>query len=172
MQDPRPGRRPQVQGLFLPLIFLKRLSNVFADEVAALGEQFGDAETAMALVEADHSLVRFYIPPKSRWSTLAQRSRVGLGEALTDAVRAVARENPQLAGVIDVNGFNATTAGQRIISDDHLHELVQVLNQHRLGLHDVEPDILGRAYEYLLRKFTEGQGQSASEFYTPRMVGC
>jgi type I restriction enzyme M protein len=37
-------------------------------------------------------------------------------------------------------------------------------------LHDVEPDILGRAYEYLLRKFAEGQGQSAGEFYTPREV--
>ncbi|MDF1501275.1 MAG: N-6 DNA methylase, partial [Anaerolineales bacterium] len=46
-----------------------------------------------------------------------------------------------------------------------------VLNKYRLGLRDVEPDILGRAYEYLLRKFAEGQGQSAGEFYTPRMVG-
>lgn len=42
--------------------------------------------------------------------------------------------------------------------------------QHRLGPEDVEPDILGRAYEYLLRKFAEGQGQSAGEFYTPREV--
>src|SRR5207247_346342 len=39
-----------------------------------------------------------------------------------------------------------------------------------LGIDDVEPDILGRAYEYLLRKFAEGQGQSAGEFYTPREV--
>ena len=43
-----------------------------------------------------------------------------------------------------------------------------MLNKHRLGLDDVEPDILGRAYEYLLRKFAEGQGQSAGEFFTPR----
>jgi type I restriction enzyme M protein len=45
-----------------------------------------------------------------------------------------------------------------------------VLSRHRLGLQDVEPDILGRAYEYLLRKFAEGQGQSAGEFYTPGEV--
>ncbi len=162
---------PKYKDYILPLIFLKRLSNVFADEVEALGKNLGDAEMAQRFVEADHSLVRFYIPPKSRWSHLAKLSTVGLGEALTDAVRGVSRENPRLAGVIDVTDFNATTAGQRIISDEHLHELVQVLNQHRLGLHDVEPDILGRAYEYLLRKFAEGQGQSAGEFYTPRMVG-
>jgi type I restriction enzyme M protein len=166
-----PVDAPKYKDYILPLIFLKRLSNVFADEVDGLGEQFGDEATAQELVEADHSLVRFYIPPKSRWAHLAQLSAAGLGEALTDAVRCVSRENPRLAGVIDVTDFNATTAGQRIVGDEHLHALMQVLNRHRLGLHDVEPDILGRAYEYLLRKFAEGQGQSAGEFYTPRMVG-
>jgi len=166
-----PVDAPKYKDYILPLIFLKRLSNVFADEVQGLGEEYEDADVAQQLVEADHSLVRFYIPPKARWSYLAQLSPVGLGESLTDAVRAVSRENPRLAGVIDVTDYNATTAGQRIVSDQHLHELVQVLNKHRLGLHDVEPDILGRAYEYLLRKFAEGQGQSAGEFYTPRMVG-
>jgi type I restriction enzyme M protein len=149
---------PKYKDYILPLIFLKRLSNVFTDEIQALGDQFGDAETAQHIVDRDHSLVRFYIPPHARWSYLARQSVAGLGETLTDAVRVVSRENPRLAGVIDVTDFNATTAGQRIISDDHLHELVQVLNQYRLGLHDVEPDILGRAYEYLIRKFAEGQG--------------
>jgi len=166
-----PVDAPKYKDYILPLIFLKRLSNVFADEVQGLGEEYGDVDVAQQLVEADHSLVRFYIPPNARWSYLAQLSPVGLGESLTDAVRAVSRENPRLAGVIDVTDYNATTAGQRIVSDPHLHELVQVLNKHRLGLRDVEPDILGRAYEYLLRKFAEGQGQSAGEFYTPRMVG-
>jgi type I restriction enzyme M protein len=82
----------------------------------------------------------------------------------------VSRENPRLGGVIDVTDFNATQAGQRILDDDRLQALVQKLGEYRLGLDDVEPDILGRAYEYLLRKFAEGQGQSAGEFYTPREV--
>ncbi len=58
------------------------------------------------------------------------------------------------------------------MDDGRLVSLVQVLSNpnYRLGLEDVEPDILGRAYEYLLRKFAEGQGQSAGEFYTPREV--
>jgi type I restriction enzyme M protein len=72
--------------------------------------------------------------------------------------------------VIDVTDFNATQAGQRILDDDRLQALVQKLGEYRLGLNDVEPDILGRAYEYLIRKFAEGQGQSAGEFYTPREV--
>jgi type I restriction enzyme M protein len=48
--------------------------------------------------------------------------------------------------------------------------LIDILNRHKLGLKDVEADILGRAYEYLLRKFAEGSGQSAGEFYTPKEV--
>jgi len=56
------------------------------------------------------------------------------------------------------------------VPDEYLAKLIDVLSRHRLGLRDVEPDILGRAYEYLLRKFAEGQGQSAGEFYTPREV--
>ena len=165
-----PVDAPKYKDYILPLIFLKRLSDVFDDEVRGLGEEYGNPGVAEQLVETDHNLVRFYVPPGSRWPHIAKIT-TGLGEALTDAVRAISRENPRLAGVIDVTDFNATTAGQRILADEPLRELVQVLNQHELGLDDVEPDILGRAYEYLLRKFAEGQGQSAGEFYTPRMVG-
>jgi len=162
---------PKFKDYILPLIFLKRLSDVFDDEVAHLAHDFGDVETAKKLVEQDHKLVRFYLPENARWSKIAAAT-TGLGPFLTDAVRAVARENPKLSGVIDVTDFNATAAGQRIVDDARLAALVQVLNKpdYRLGLDDVEPDILGRAYEYLLRKFAEGQGQSAGEFLTPREV--
>jgi type I restriction enzyme M protein len=157
-----PVDAPKYKDYILPLIFLKRLSDVFDDELADLGK-------TAKFVDEDHSLVRFYIPRKARWANL-QKQTTGLGEHLTDAVRAIARENPRLNGVIDVKDFNETAAGQRILNDDQLRALVQLLSRHRLGLRDVEPDILGRAYEYLIRKFAEGQGQSAGEFYTPREV--
>jgi len=160
---------PKFKDYILPLIFLKRLSDVFEDEVAQLAHEFGDAKTAMRMVEQEHQLVRFYLPPETRWGAIRQRT-TGLGQYLTDVVRSVARENPRLQGVIDVVDFNTTAAGQRIIDDVPLARLVDVLSKHRLGLNDVESDILGRAYEYLLRKFAEGQGQSAGEFYTPREV--
>lgn len=164
-----PVDAPKFKDYILPLVFLKRLSDVFEDEVTQLGEELGGREQAENLVEQDHKLVRFYIPPEARWPAIA-RVTTGLGQYLTDAVRAVARENPKLQGVIDLVDFNATAAGQRILGDEPLAALVQVLKRHRLGLWDVEPDIFGRAYEYLLRKFAEGQGQSAGEFYTPREV--
>ncbi|MGQ9735394.1 MAG: N-6 DNA methylase [Thermaceae bacterium] len=165
-----PVDAPKFKDYILPLIFLKRLSDVFEDEMERLGEELGDKEEAEWLVEQDPKMVRFYIPPQARWENIREQ-RQGLGAYLTDAVRAVARENPKLHGVIDVVDFNATAAGHRIVDDGRLAQLVDILSRHRLGLEDVEPDILGRAYEYLLRKFAEGQGQSAGEFYTPREVG-
>ena len=161
------------------MIFLKRLSDVFEDELQRLAEEYGDADLARQIVEDERAQriiaegrgsVRFYIPEEARWDRIRNHGQTGLGQYLTDAVRAVARENPRLQGVIDLADFNATAAGQRIVPDEYLANLIDVLSRHRLGLHDVEPDILGRAYEYLLRKFAEGQGQSAGEFYTPREV--
>jgi hypothetical protein len=164
-QSRGPLDAPKYKDHILPLVFLKRPSDVFDDEVAHLAQEFGDRKTAARLIDQDHKLVRFFIPEKARWSFVAGQT-TGLGELLTDAVRAVARENPRLSGVIDGTAFNAMAAGQRIVADGRLAALVQVLNNpaYRLGMDDVGPDILGRAYEYLLRKFAQGQGQSAGEW--------
>src|SRR3990172_8492355 len=69
---------PKFKDYILPLIFLKRLSDVFAGEVAHLGQEFGDPKTAARLVEGDHKLVRFYIPEGARWPAIAQKT-TGLG---------------------------------------------------------------------------------------------
>ncbi len=154
----------------IPLVFYKRLCDVFEDETKKLAKDFGSEENAKKLISQDRKLVRFYIPDDCLWESI-RKITTGIGEKLTDALRKIAKENPKLHGVIDIVDFNATQAGQRIITDEHIHELMQILSEHRLGLEDVEPDILGRAYEYLLKKFAEGSGQSAGEFYTPREVG-
>lgn len=164
-----PVEASKYKDYILPLIFIKRLSDVFNDEMEKLVEEYGDREITEEIVAEDHEYVRVYIPPEYRWEKLKQKS-TGIGEFLTDMVRALARENNRLEGVINTVDFNATTSGQRIISDGALKNLVDVLSKHRLGLNDVEPDIIGRAYEYLIRKFVEGSGQSAGEFYTPREV--
>jgi type I restriction enzyme M protein len=160
---------PKYKDYILPLIFLKRLSDVFDDEMRKLDAAYGSRKTVEDILSEDHTLVRFYLPPDYRWEKVAKKS-TDLGEFITDTMRSIARENLKLQGAIDIVDFNATAAGQRIITDDTLKLLVNVLGRHRLGLADVEPDIIGRAYEYLLRKFAEGSGQSAGEFYTPREV--
>ena len=170
---------PKFKDYILPLIFLKRLSDVFDDEMARLAEEYGSREVAEQIVEEERARgiiasgggsVRFYLPQETRWENIRNHGAAGLGQYLTDVTRSLARENPRLSGVFDMVDFNATAEGQRIMPDEYLARLIDILSRHRLGLHDVEPDILGRAYEYLLRKFAEGQGQSAGEFYTPREV--
>ena len=172
---------PKFKDFILPLIFYKRLSDVFDDEFAKQIAEFGDEESAREIIAADHEdalkkgrnpIVRFYIPQQYGWETLRNQPADGhLGEFVTKAMREVARLNPRLEGVLNVKDFNETQSGQRTLDEDRLEALIEVLSRYRLGLQDTEPDILGRAYEYLLRKFAEGQGQSAGEFYTPKEVG-
>jgi type I restriction enzyme M protein len=161
---------PKFKDYILPLIFVKRLSDVFDDEIERLTLKFGDRATALELVQEDHSLVRFYIPPPASWTEIRNLT-TSVGQRLTQVIRAITKDNPSLEGVIDIVDFNATVSGQRIVEDERLKSLIEKLSRERLGLRDVEPDILGRAYEYLLRKFAEGQGQSAGEFFTPKEVG-
>lgn len=180
---------PKFKDYLLPLLFIKRLSDVFDDEIARLVEQFGDRDAALQIIERDAEstgeqkrLVRFYIPPEARWAVVSGRTAFkwpksqkpqSLGEQLTKTVRAIVRHNPSLAGVIDLVDFAEQRNGEREISDGALKRVIETFSdpRYRLGLADVEPDFLGRAYEYLLRKFAEGQGQSAGEFFTPTEVG-
>src|SRR5947199_976429 len=172
---------PKCKDFILPLIFYKRLSDVFDDEFAEYVEEYGDEEVAHEIIQADHEdalkngrnpIVRFYVPGEYRWQAIRNHPTDGkLGEFVTEAMRKIADLNPDLQGVLDVKDYNERQSGERTLDDDRLSALIEVISRHRLGLRNTEPDIIGRAYEYLLRKFAEGQGQSAGEFYTPKEVG-
>ncbi|MCA9439634.1 MAG: SAM-dependent DNA methyltransferase, partial [Candidatus Omnitrophica bacterium] len=161
----------------LPLIFTKRLCDVFDDELDRIAEKVGSRKKAIQLVGKDPNLVRFYLPlipedpEQPVWSVIRKLSD-RIGEQLTTHLRAIAKENPLLQGIIDRVDFNATTHGQRDLDDDRLSNLIEAISTKRLGLEDVEADIIGQSYEYLIRKFAEGSGQSAGEFYTPPAVAA
>ncbi len=171
---------PKFKDFILPLVFYKRLSDVFDDEFAAQVADYGDEAIAREILEQDHTdavkscrspVIRFYVPEEFAWAKLRNHPTDGLlGQFVTDAMRDVARRNPDLQGVLDIKDYNERQSGQRSLEDDRLAGLIEVISRHRLGLTNTEPDILGRAYEYLLRKFAESQGQSAGEFYTPKEV--
>src|SRR5438067_2984057 len=166
---------PKFKDFILPLIFTKRLCDVFDDELNRIAVEVGSRAKAFKLVEKDRKLVRFYLPLKPQdpgepvWSVI--RKLTGkIGESLTTYLHDIAKANPALEGIIDRMDFNATTHGQRDIDDDRLSNLIERVSEKRLGLKDVEADIIGRSYEYLIRKFAEGSGQSAGEFFTPPEV--
>src|SRR2546430_9455792 len=82
----------------LPLLFLKRLSDVFDDEIDRLAEEYGDRDTALEIAEGDHSLLRFYLPHEARWAVINSRETLDLprkdqpqdiGQDLTTVSRAL-----------------------------------------------------------------------------------
>ena len=171
---------PKYKDFILPLIFYKRLSDVFDDEFVACEEKFGGKKLARAFIEVDHQdalknnrqpIVRYYIPQEYSWEKIRFHPKDNLGEFVTTAVREVTKFNPGLSGTLTLKDYNEKQENQRVLDDDRLHDLIEVISRHRLGLKNTNADVLGEAYEYLLRKFAEGQGQSAGEFLTPSEVG-
>lgn len=119
---------PKFKDYILPLVFLKRLSDVFDDEVGRLAREIGSTrERALELAQGDHKVVWFFIPAEAQWDAVSKKT-TDVGEYLTDAVRAVARENPKLQGVIDVRDFNETAAGQRMVLEEgHVGQISALL---------------------------------------------
>jgi type I restriction enzyme M protein len=138
---------PKYKDYILPLIFTKRLCDVFDDELNRIAKEVGSRKKAFQLAKADHKLVRFYLPlipddpEQPVWSVIRKVSD-NIGEQVTTHMRSIARENPLLQGIIDRVDFNATTHGQRDIDDDRLSNLIEAINTKRLGLDDVEADII------------------------------
>jgi len=94
---------PKYKDYILPLVFVKRLSDVFEDELQKLTKEFGSEETAWELVAKDHSLVRFYIPREVTWPELRKKTR-NIGQEFTDAIRAIAKENKKMKN-LEINDF-------------------------------------------------------------------
>lgn len=101
---------PKFKDFILPLIFLKRLSDVFEDEIERLAEELGDEKVALQVVEDDRTMVGFYMPLAARWPEVRQKT-TDLGEHFTDAVRVVARENVKLQGIVFMQDLNAKNCG-------------------------------------------------------------
>jgi len=113
---------PKYKDYILPLIFAKRLCDVFDDELHRIAKEVGSRAKAFKLVKHDKKLVRFYLPlePKNPedavWSIIRTLSNK-IGEQLTTHLRAIADANPLLKGIIDRVDFNATTHGVRDLDD-------------------------------------------------------
>lgn len=160
----------------LSLMFYKRLCDQWqceADEAIAelekqQGRTFSEKERAMFRARGDH---RFTIPSGSHWGDVLAAS-TNLGQVLTDAMKAVSSANDELKGVftVDWNQPAPDGSGKPLIANEVVHALIQHFNTHDLSNFSVPPDILGRAYEYLIKKFADDAGAKAGEFFTPPEV--
>ena len=87
-------------------------------------------------------------------------------------MRAVSNANEELRGVftVDWNQPAPDGSGKPLIPNEVVHALIQHFNTHDLSNASVPPDVLGRAYEYLIKKFADDAGAKAGEFFTPPEV--
>jgi type I restriction enzyme M protein len=160
----------------LSLMFYKRLCDQWeneADEAIAelerqQGRQFTEEQKRIFRARGEH---RFSIPEGSRWDDVKQAG-TNLGEVLTSAMRAVANANDELRGVftVDWNQPAPDGSGKPLIANEVVHALIQHFDEYNLSNQSVPPDVLGRAYEYLIKQFADDAGAKAGEFFTPPEV--
>src|SRR5262249_7346033 len=141
------------------LLFLKRLSDRFDEECEALVADGVDPED-----EDEH---QFFVPKRARWSEI-QRTATGIGEVLNKACSALEQANLALEGVLAGIDFNdERKLGDARNRDVVLGRLIQHFSRVPLKNASLsEPDMLGRAYEYLIEKFADDAGKKGGEFYT------
>ena len=149
------------------LLFLKRLSDRFEEEAEKLVAD-GVSET-VAWTDLDEH--RFFVPDRARWTTIQQQA-TNIGETLNKACATLEEQNSALEGVLAGIDYNdERKLGDAKNRDTVLARLVQHFSQVSLRNDRMaEPDLLGRAYEYLIEQFADDAGKKGGEFYTPRMV--
>ncbi len=144
-----------------PLLFFKRLSDVWDEDYREALEDTGDE--AYARSTADD---RFVIPAGAHWSDVRTAVR-DVGRALVEAFRAIEAANPdRLSGIFG----SAAWTDKAQLPDETLRNLIEHFSRHELSLAAVPEDELGNGYEYLIKQFADDSGHTAQEFYTNRTL--
>ena len=145
-----------------PLLFFKRISDVYDEEYELALKESGNDKEYASLKEFH----RFIIPEDCHWKDIRETS-TNVGSKIQTAIREIESANQEyLIGIFgDVQWSN-----KEKLSDELLNNLIDHFSQYNLSNSSVSPDILGDAYEYLIKHFADLTNKKAGEFYTPRSV--
>lgn len=153
------------------MLFLKRLSDAFEEAQEKVVEYYlgkgKSQQQAEALADDEDEYDKtFYVPATARWEALKDLKH-DIGSQLNQAMEAIEEHNGSLEGVLVSIDFNIKNK----LTDKKLRDLLSHFSQHRLRNEDFErPDLLGTAYEYLIKMFADSAGKKGGEFYTPSEV--
>ncbi|MDM7202748.1 MAG: type I restriction-modification system subunit M, partial [Thermodesulfobacteriaceae bacterium] len=156
------------------MLFLKHLSDVFDVKRQELKDKFktqGFSDEQIDELIEDPNLYgdTFFVPKRARWENILNLKE-DVGNQLNKALAAIEEQNKELDGVLKHIDFNAVK-GKTKLKDGQLIDLIHHFNKYRLTNEDFEfPDLLGAAYEYLLKQFADSAGKKGGEFYTPAHV--
>lgn len=145
-----------------PLLFFKRISDVYDEEYAAASKESPD-DPEYAQFPENH---RFQIPEGCHWQDVRAKA-TSVGHALQTAMRGIEQANPDtLHGIFGDAQWTNTAR----LSDALLKDLIEHFSSRTLDNAYCKADIMGQAYEYLIKKFADLTNKKAGEFYTPRPV--
>jgi len=145
-----------------PLLFFKRISDVYAEEFKQAFDE-SDGDKAYAALPEFH---RFEVPQGCHWQDVRETA-ANVGLAIEKALRSIEQANQEfLYGIFG----DAQWSNKDKLSDKLLIDLIEHFSQYPLGNENVDPDMLGQAYEYLIKHFADLTNKKAGEFYTPRSV--
>ena len=153
------------------MMFLKRLSDSFDEEQEKIVQHYvskgkSEKEALELASDEDEYDKTFYVPEMARWGHLKDLKH-DIGAEMNKATEAIEEFNPSLEGVLVTIDFNIKNK----LSDAKLRDLLSHFSKHRLRNEDFEsPDLLGSAYEYLIKMFADSAGKKGGEFYTPSEV--
>ena len=143
-----------------PILFYKRICDVYDDEYQQALQQVDDEELARGAM-----FHRIQIPKACHWSHVFGLTK-DLGQALKDAFRCIELSNSHLHGIFG----DASWTNKERLPDELLATLLNHFNKVNLGVANVRNDDMGRAYEYLIKRFADKANKKAGEFYTPRTI--
>ena len=154
----------EFRGYVFALLFYKRISDRYDEEVRELTTRLGDEALAR-----DPKMHNFVVPEEARWDAVVRTPKTQLGQALNDAMLAVEKANaPKFDGILTNKiDFNK----QDELPRDKLVNLINHFSSQAMDRAQVPDDLFGNSYEYLIRNFASRAGKSSGEFYTPAEVG-
>jgi type I restriction enzyme M protein len=153
------------------MLFLKRLSDSFEEEQENIIQHYlstgkSQQQAEQLASDEDEYDKTFFVPERARWNQIKDFKH-DIGAELNKATETIEEHNPSLEGVLSAIDFNIKNK----LSDKKLQDLLSHFSRHRLRNEDFEnPDLMGSAYEYLIKQFADSAGKSGGEFYTPSEV--
>ena len=161
------------------MLFLKHCSDVFEAErerllIRKIEEGAGTREEVSQYCGENPDFYdRFFVPPEARWEEyiLPNLNAANVAAILDKALGALSDRNPSLEHVLDHIQLQKVSGGKRVLSDEDCRALIRHFNRYRLRIEDFQfSDLLGAAYEFLIKMFAESAGKKGGEFFTPRDV--
>ena len=160
-----PINQDEYKTYVIPILFFKRISDTYDEETARALQEYGDD---IADFDEDE-LHTFLIPAGCHWRDVRTVSE-NVGLAIVNAMVGIERANPDTLGGLFSSFDDANWTDKNKLSDARLKDLVEHMSSLRVGNEDYSADVMGDAYEFLIKKFADLSKKNAGEFYTPRSV--